>query len=138
MGRAFIDNKVSMEDIPKLNELHKKTNPQTPVPDFGSPNTETMVLRDEADPERIVGFIHLEHALEVKEICTDPEYELRQQALSHAFTAFETRARCGDFGVKGSYNVSVHRDHHHISRFFRDGGAVPIDQNAIRFLKRLS
>ncbi len=138
MARAIINNKVSESDIEQLTELHKRTNPQSPVPDFGSPNTETMVLRDEDDPSRIVGFIHLEHALEVREIVTDPTYELRQQALSHAFTAFETRARCGDFGAKTSYNVSVHRDHHHVSRFFRDGGAVPIDQHSIRYVKRLT
>ena len=137
MARAIIDNKVSESDIDKLKALHQKTNPQTPVPDFGAPNTETMVLRDEAEPSRIVGFIHVEHALEVREIVTDPDFELRQQALSHAFTAFETRLRCGDFGTKDRYYVSIARDHHHVHRLYRDDGAVPIDQNATRYMKRL-
>lgn len=138
MGRATINNRINPGDIEKLAELHTKINPHTPVPDFGANDTELMIMRDEADQTRIVGCIVLEHALEVRAIYTDPDYELRQQALSHGFCAMETRIRCGDFGVKDRYYVSVPTAHHHVQKFYRDEGAVVIDQNATRYMKRLT
>lgn len=137
MGRAFINNKIEPEDIGKLKDLHTRINPNSSAPDFGGKDTELMVVRDEDDPARIVGYALLERVLEVRAIEMDPNYELRQPALSHLFVAMETRIRCGDFGPKDKYHVSVLRDHHHVHRFFRDDGAVPIDQNATRYMKKV-
>lgn len=137
MARAIIDNRVRLEDMEQLKALHEKTSPKAPVPDFGAPNTETMVMRDEDDPQHIVGFIHVEHALEVRAIVTDPNYELRAQALSHAVTAMETRIRCGDFGTHNRFYVSVPIAHAHVRRHYEGTGAVIVDGDAVRFMKRL-
>lgn len=137
MGKAIITNKLEAGDIDKLRQLHFKTNPAGTMPEFGGLNQETMVMRDENDPTRIVGYIHFERPLEMREMITDPDYELRTQALSHAFAALETRIRCGDLGTVDRYYATVPLDHKHVQRFYESDGAVRVDNNTIRFVKKV-
>ena len=135
MSSVVIDNHLTPEDGNALRELFERTNPGVPVPEFGKANTETMVMRDEQEPSKIIGFIFMEHALEVRAIVTDPSYKLRAQALSHAFTAMETRIRCGDLGGGDRYYVSIPKEHKHVLKFYDNDGAVNVDQGCVRYMK---
>ena len=135
MTTAIINNRLSDTDILACQELYRRLHPDAPLPEFGKPNTETMVMRDEADPTKIIGFIFMEHALEVRAICTDPAFKLRAQALSHAFAAMETRIRCGDLGSSDRYYVSIPREHKHVLKFYESDGAVRVDAESVRFMK---
>ena len=135
MNTAIIDNHLNPADIVALRELFERTNPGVLVPEFGKANTETMVMRDEQEPTTIIGFIFMETALEVRAIVTDPGYKLRAQALSHAFTAMETRIRCGDLGGGDRYYVSIPKEHKHVLKFYENDGAVTVDQGCVRYMK---
>ena len=137
MAKSIITNKLQPEDIPQLRELYRKVYPDAPLPEFGGKHQETMILRDEADPTKIVGLLHVEHAIEVRAIVTDPAYKLRAQALSHAVTAMETRIRCGDMGAYDRFYVSVPEDQAYVRKFYESDGAVTLDRRLIRYMKVL-
>lgn len=135
MGKAFIDtsNKLSEEDISSLCALHHKQSPDATMPAFGAPNQETWLIRDEGNNNHIVGFIHLEHSVEIRAMVTDPDYEHKKMALTIAQSSMETCLR--RFG-NTHYYISVPNHHEHVRRFYEDV-AEEVDRKSVRYLKRL-
>lgn len=134
MARAFFDtaNKFSPEDIEALIALQMKVNPDGTVPEFGAPNQETWLIREETT-NRIVGFIHFEHLMEIRAMVTDPDYEHKKMALTIGHAALETcLRRLGHV----QYYISVPKHHEHVRKFYDEEGAR-VDKDSVRYRKRL-
>lgn len=134
MGKSLIDNRLNEGDVEKLKALHQKIAPGTPLPLFGAPRQETLVMRDVKDRERIVGFIQMEESVEIRAMMTDPDYEHRVSTLTIAYNVMEGLLR-----TRGAeaYYITIPREHQHVRKFYEDDGAEKVDEKTVRFRKVL-
>lgn len=135
MTNFFIpDIARTAEDFERIADLIGRLSPESPLPPLGRDGNKTYVLRDEADRRIIVGVAHVEWVPEVQCMLMEPDHSMAKYGYFLLHRGMEMNLRQWDVQ---RYYMTVPKDDRRVNKMFEVDGAERIDQNMIRYLKRL-
>lgn len=112
----------------------KRWEPGATLAPIGQRGNTTYVARDEDDRTKIVAVIHVEQALEVRHLIVVPDYTYKQASYTLLHRTMEMNMRVN--GVT-DYFFTAPKSNDRAIQIFKKDGAEVVDQDTVRFRKRL-
>lgn len=132
-GRAIID-RLREGDAERIAAFYARVSPDAAPPVLG-PNQYWFIMRDEADPDKIVGVMHAAMRLEMRQMLMDKTYDNWSILTTIAFEALEALFRQLGFS---EYIAEAPKADPRLQQFYRRTGTlIPVDDTTDTFRKRL-